>query len=119
LRLFAVRRAHTVNRNGKAVLMRSAALELKAAHLLLTTCCPAKAPWTFLNEPPLAWMARIGYLARGTVFLIVRTFALLAALGASHSSAGMTGALQDLGKAAGGALLWMIAVLLWRRPFVP
>jgi hypothetical protein len=55
-------------------------------------------------------MARIGYVARGLVFVIFGGFALLAALGASRPK-GMNSALQNLfGHAAGGALLWIVAL---------
>lgn len=61
------------------------------------------------NESAFAWMARIGYVARGVVFLIIAFFAGLAALG-SGRSVGTSGALHSvLVQPMGELLLWIIA----------
>ena len=59
---------------------------------------------------PLAVMARLGYAARGTVFLVIGGFALLAATGAGSRPLGARDALQLLfEKPLGGLLIWTVA----------
>jgi hypothetical protein len=60
-------------------------------------------------QKPIVWMARVGYAARGLVFLIVGAFALLAASGAARPQ-GMSDAMQTLfERPFGGFLLWTVA----------
>lgn len=67
----------------------------------------------------IVWLARSGYAARGVVYLIIGTFALLAAWG-SGETVGTKGAIaQILGQPFGETLLWimvigLVAYVVWR-----
>jgi hypothetical protein len=69
---------------------------------------------------PVLWMVRIGYLARGIIFLIIGGFALLAAGGLGAHPEGARDAMEFMfQKPFGGYVLWTLAVglacfALWR-----
>jgi hypothetical protein len=68
----------------------------------------------------LKGLARLGFAARATIYLLIGWFALLLALGKRHPEADQRGAMQEVAKHNGGfILLWVLAVglsgyALWR-----
>jgi hypothetical protein len=63
-----------------------------------------------LANGPLAWMVRVGYVARGIVFVIIGSFALLAAGGLGANPQGTRDALALLFQQPfGGYFLWILA----------
>ena len=68
------------------------------------------APWSSMAEA----IARVGYVARGTVYLAVGLVALLAALGLTPHARGPLGALEAWGEwPAGVIFLWLIGLGLY------
>jgi hypothetical protein len=60
--------------------------------------------------PSLKWGARVGYVARGIVYLVVGVFAILAAAGSGEAE-GTHGALRELlAQPLGGLLLGLVAL---------
>ncbi len=72
------------------------------------------------TNPKFAWLARLGYLARGIVYLIIGALAMVAAVSRREQIPGVRGVLQDLGHAPLGQVLSMavgvglLAFAIWR-----
>lgn len=58
----------------------------------------------------LVWLARLGYAARGVVYLVVAYFAIRAALGAGRTVGTQEAALEILSQPQGQILLWIVAI---------
>ena len=71
------------------------------------------------NSRPMGWLARVGLTARGVVYLVMGWLAILVAMGA-RAQVDQRGALAEvLGRPAGTALVWLMAIgfaayALWR-----
>jgi hypothetical protein len=85
--------------------------EMRPAPCLLLPHKPAMKSLPDISAiKPFAWAARIGYAARGSVFLIVGGLALLAASGLGLRPQGISDALRHMfDQPLGGLLLWIVA----------
>ncbi len=72
------------------------------------------------THPKFAWIARLGYLARGLVYLIIGSLAIVAAVSHREQIPGVRGVLLDLGHAPLGQVLsiavgvGLLAFAVWR-----
>lgn len=67
----------------------------------------------------LVWLARLGYAARGVVYVVVAYFAIRAAMGAGRAVGTEEATLELLSQPQGTVLLWIVAIgllahALWR-----
>ena len=63
------------------------------------------------HHPALSWMARLGFVMYGVVYVVVGVLALQLALGDSEGSASGQGALRELARQPFGEVLLILAAI--------